>query len=90
MATKTSLYLVLLIFIVAIFICFVIPYKKNKTKQSKSREIHTPLTKETLRNYKGLENITDKEAEKIICSLRRYTELTYKLFQKEKTNSIAI
>lgn len=90
MTTSKALNIVLLIIFLMIFICFIIPRKQNKTKKSKDKTESTPLTKEKLRKYNGLENITDKEAENIIYSLRIYSELTYKLFQEEKTNCIII
>ena len=64
--------------------------KQNEQKESKEKTGCSPLTREKLRKYKGLQNITDKEAENIIYSLRKYSELTYRLFQEEKNNRIII
>ena len=39
------------------------------SSDNQRREIPQPLTIERLRQYKGLENVTDEEAEKIISQL---------------------
>lgn len=91
MAIPRSLSFVIIMGIIflIIFICFIIP-KQNEQKGSKEKTERSPLTKEKLRKYRGLQNITDKEAENIIYSLRKYSELTYRLFREEKTNGIIL
>jgi uncharacterized membrane protein len=85
MATPRALNIVLLIIFIIIFIGLIIP-RNNKTKKTKYRAGNSPLTKEKLRSYNGLANITDEEAENIICSLKKYSELTYKMFIKKHSN----
>ena len=84
--TKSINHLIFIgIILLIIFVFCIVPHK---VKELKEKTEYTCLTKKKLRKYKGLENITDKEAENIIDSLRKYSELTYKLFCKEKMNDI--
>lgn len=82
-----SFIIIMGIIFLIVFICLISP-KQNETKNSKEKIKYQSLTKEKLRKYKGFECITDAEAENIICSLKKYSELTYKLFQEEKINCI--
>lgn len=89
MSIAKSLNIVLLILFLIIVICFIIPNKQNNTKKSKEQTERTPLTKEKIRKYKGLESITDSEAENIIYSLKKYAGITFRLFHEEKTKGIS-
>jgi hypothetical protein len=40
------------------------------------------LTPEKLRTYKGLKNVTDVEAEKIIETIRTFARITFKRFRE--------
>jgi len=57
--------------------------RKNKTRKKKP----TPLTVDNIREYKGLENISDAEAENIVHTLRKFTELTFLRFLEEKNKT---
>lgn len=50
----------------------------------KKIKIHKRLTKEELRKYKGLEVVTDEEAEHIICTLESLSILYYSLYKKHR------
>ena len=41
---------------------------------------------EKLRKYKGLENLSDKEAQEIVCGLKRFARITYNYYDKIKQN----
>jgi hypothetical protein len=69
--------------ILILILALIIVYKPYKPERQAKKTI-SPLTKEKLRCYKGLENITDVEAENIIYSLKKYSELTYQLFYEER------
>jgi hypothetical protein len=40
------------------------------------------LTKEEIRKYKGLENLTDIEAENVAATLKVFSILTYQMFEQ--------
>lgn len=42
------------------------------------------LSAEKLRTFKGMENLTDEEAESIISTFRKFSLLTFKLFRYVK------
>ncbi len=45
---------------------------------------HEKLTVEELKQYKGFENLTDKEAEEYIESMYQYCIIAYELYKQEK------
>jgi len=47
-------------------------------------EEESGLTIEKLRKYKGLENLSDKEAYEIISALKKFSYITYKYYSKIK------
>ena len=51
---------------------------KNKNK------IPEDLTVEKVKQFKGFENISDEEAENIAYSLKQFSLLTYRYYQRQK------
>lgn len=52
----------------------------NKNKN----EIPEDLTVEKVKQFKGFENISDEEAENIAYSLKQFSLLTYRYYQRQK------
>ena len=57
---------------------------ENKIIELYPKEKNTGLTIEKLKSFEGLENLTDKEAEEAIHSLRRFAQITYKFYNQYK------
>lgn len=50
----------------------------------KKNEIPEDLTIEKVKQFKGFENISDEEAENIAYSLKQFSLLTYRYYQRLK------
>jgi hypothetical protein len=44
----------------------------------------TGLTKEKLKKYKGLENLTDEQATEIVSAIKKFSQLTFRYFRYVK------
>jgi len=56
----------------------------KKLNKKPTRTIPVPLTVDNIRQYKGLENISDAKAKNIVHTLRKFSELTLMRFQEEQ------
>ena len=50
----------------------------------KKNEIPEDLTVEKVKQFKGFENISDEEDENIAYSLKQFSLLTYRYYQRQK------
>ena len=57
--------------------------KENRAGEPK--ESKKALTPEQLRNYKGFEDVTDQQAEKIIHSIKEFSIILYQHYIQKKT-----
>ena len=54
----------------------------------KKNGIHEDLTVEKVKQFKGFENISDEEAENIAYSLKQFSLLTYRYYQRLKKKEL--
>lgn len=52
------------------------------------QEIKQNLSAETVKQYEGFENISDKEAEQVANTLREFSLLTYLYFTQQQKKTI--
>ena len=57
-------------------------YSDSTEKQESKKQ--KCLTVAELRNYKGLDNLTDDEAENAISTLEKFSLLMFELYKKDK------